>query len=172
MYIDRQDGDISDVGNVKVQASTHLNYTLLQNKQGTFEIEYKDNSSLNLNLRCNLEYSIQSSPPNKERYALGAYIGPSKSDDNFYYAVCALVKCPLSGHCGEPVEGFIASTIFGKVVLNDTFADGSDIIVTALANELQLVYGYYIDIGTNSMSIRDEHDEPLLAASLWTKVDV
>ena len=166
------EGDISDVDNIKAQASTHLNYTLLQNKQGTIGIEYKDNTSLNLSLRCNLEYTIQSSyTPYEVQYALGAYIGASKSDDNFYYAVCTLVKCPLSGHCGEPVEGYKTDTIFGKVVLNGTFAQGSDVYATALGNELQLVDRENMDIGTNNVTIK-ETGQPLLAVSLWSRVDV
>lgn len=161
-----QVGDISDVSNIKVKDSTHLNYTALSSKEGTVEVEYR---TTNFSLECRLEYSIKSSPAEKESYALGAYIGVSRDDPNFHYAVCTLVKCPQSGQCGEQVEGYKTNTVLGNVKLSGTFANGSEVYVTALGDGLQLLEPDTMEVGKDSVTITDA-EEPLLAVSLWTRV--
>ena len=162
-----QFGNRSDEADIKAKTNTYLNFTFLQSQDGVAEVEFHDTNS-NLDLGCKLEYSVKSIPE-KEQYALGAYIGTSVDDSHFQFAVCTVVKCSLSDKCGEPEDGYEAQTVFDRVLLSGTFPDGSDVYATALGSQLSLLNLTQVDLGTNSVTITD-NDQPLLAASLWTRV--
>ena len=162
-----QIGNRSNEANINSKTNTYLNFTLLQDKEGTVEAKYHDLNS-GSDLGCKLEYSIKSMPK-KEQYALGAYIGKSVDDSNFQFAVCTLVKCSLSGTCGKPEDGYEAETVFNRISLSGTFPAGSDVYATALGSQLVLLHPTLIEVGINSMSISG-NSQPLLAINLWTRI--
>lgn len=162
-----QIGNRSNEVNINAKTNTYLNFTFLQGQEGTVETKYHNPNS-GRDLICKLEYGIKSMPK-KEQYALGAYIGKSVDDSNFHFAVCTLVKCSLSGKCGKPEDGYEANTVFDRVSLIGTVPDGSDMYATALGSQLSLLNPTLVDVGTNALSISG-NGQPLLTASLWTRV--
>lgn len=195
-YTAQGDKVLLSVGGIKSKGNTYLNFELIplhcdtttnssaecknanfngakplllgKGDKSMIKVEHH-NDELNLDLTCNLEYSIKSSLLVQEQYALGAYIGSSKSNKEFVFAVCTLVKCPSFDKCGEPVVGYKTDTIFDKVVLSGTFADGSNVYVTAFGNNLKLLEPNKMVIEPNTVTIIG-NNQPLLAASLWTRV--
>ena len=163
-----QVGIRSNEASITTKTNTYLNFTLLQSQEGTVETKYHDSNS-GRDLGCKLEYSIKSMPE-KEQYSLGAYLGMSVDDSNFQFAVCTLVKCSLSGNCGEAEDGYEAKTIFDRIFLSGTFPNSSDVYATALGSQLSLLTPTLLDtVNNNSVSI-SHSSQPLLAASLWTRV--
>lgn len=154
---------------INSKTNIYLNYTLLNGPQGTVDTVYHDKIS-NRSLGCKLDYSILCAT-GKEQYALGAYLGTSVDDSQFQFGVCTLVKCTLSGKCGQPVQGYLATTVFDKVVLSGTFPNGSVVYATAFGSKLSLLHPSSVDLNadTNTVTIVD-YDRPLLATSLWTRV--
>lgn len=164
-----QVGDRSNTEEIKSKINTYLNFTLLTSRGGVVEVDYHNTTDTDLDLHCTLEYSIKSTPTDKEQYALGAYIGISVDDSQFKFAVCTLVKCTTAGKCGEPVDGYQANTTFSQVTLSGTFADGSDVYGTALGSGLELLNPSFMKLEAKSMTISG-YDQPLLSANLWTRV--
>ena len=162
-----QIGNRSSVASIPAKTNTYLNFTLLQKEEGVTKVEYYNDKS-NLYLGCRLEHSVLSMPE-KEQYAVGAYVGTSVDDSEFQFAVCTLVKCSLSGRCGEPEDGYEVKTVFDKLILSGTFPEGSDVYATGLGSQLDLLNPSLVSLGTDSMSITG-NNLPLLAASLWTRV--
>lgn len=163
-----QVGNRSNEASIMAKTNTYLNFTLLQSQESTVETKYHD-SNLGWDLGCKLEYSIRSMLE-KEQYALGAYIGTNVDDSNFQFAVCTLVKCSLSGKCGEPEDGYEAKTLFDRIFLSGNFPDGSDVYATALGSQLGLLNPNLLDIAENNSISISGINQPLLAASLWTRI--
>ena len=161
-------GNVSNVKIITSKINTYLNFTLLDTKEGSVETSYLDTTHTGKDLICRLEYTVKTSPK-EERYALGAYIGTSVDDSQFQFAVCTLVKCTSSGKCGAPADDYQAATVFDKVILSGTFADGSEVYATALGSNLALLSASFLELGTNSATITG-YDQPLIAASLWSRV--
>ena len=160
-----QEGILMDVGSAPAKdESLYSDFQMLNSSEGVAKITH-ENTNPKLSLTCTLHYKMRSAI-SKEHYAVGAFIG--EHPDNFFYAVCSVLKCNDS-QCGRDVSSHLAETVFERIRLHGTFPEGSTLLPTALASGLVLLNKTELITGKNSLSITGM-TQPLLAASLWTRV--
>ena len=162
---------IIDKMRIRTRSSKYLKYERLMSKEGRVSINTSSNNTTEpQSIMCNLDYSMKKDK--NEYYALGAYIGLNKDDKSFGYAVCSLVKCKEEEEqqykCGYMV--YKSGTIFEKLQLTAVISGNVDLYATALGSGFKLLNPRMLKIEGNSLSVN--YDQPLLSASLWTRVDV
>ena len=167
----QQSGTVLNANNIQTKGSEYLAFKPLQNHNGVIKVSMTESEKIKRSLLCTLEYSIASAG-NKELYALGVYIGVRLDDDSFGYAVCSVVRCSTTNldSCGDPVDGYIANTVFENLRLNGTFPATSDVYATAFQSDLRLLNPSDIKIGKNNLTISG-YTQPLLSANLWARVN-
>ena len=153
-------------GRIDMEGSSYLNYISLSGQGGVVQASY--NFSADLTLHCTLDYKMKTAGEN-EIYALGAFIGPRPDEPGFIYAVCALTKCNLPTSCGQPVTDYVASTSFERFHLSGDFPASGILFPVVITTDLNLIEPSHVKLGKNSLSLEDVK-QPLLAASLWSRV--
>ena len=164
-----QDSNVTgtNVDGIDMEDSSYLNYVSLSEQGGGVD-QASFNFSADLSLQCTLEYKMKTTRE-KEIYALGAFIGPRPDDPSFIYAVCALTKCNSLTSCGQPVTNYVASTSFERIRLSGNFPAGSILFPTVMTTDLNLVEPSHVKLGNNFLTVEDV-EQPVLAASLWSRV--
>lgn len=161
-----QVGILKDVAHTTAKnESTLSQFKVLTSNEDVVQISYENPSNPTMSLTCTLDYKMKSAGRG-EHYAVGVFIGENPS--NFFYAVCTLLKCS-SVQCGKSVKDHVALTVFERISLNGTFPPGSSLLSTALASGLVLLNTSEMKLAKNSLSIVGVN-EPILEASLWTRV--
>ena len=160
----------SAVGDIDMRTSTYVNFTVLDNKLTDTETATYTNSKAQLYIECTLEYTRQQYI-DAETYALGAYIGQSRSDPLLFYAVCSLVKCASSelSTCGAPVKGYTAQTVFDGIKLSGSFPDGSVVMPEVQLSGLELANPFDVTLAANGLMMGGVR-KPLLSANLWSRI--
>ena len=163
--------EIIDKTHICTSSSKYLKYERLVSKEGRVSINTSSNNTTEpQSIICDLDYSMKKDKG--EYYALGAYIGLKLDDESFGYAACSLVKCKEDKQqykCGYMV--YKSGTIlFEKLQLTAVISGNVDLYATALGSGFQLLNPRMLKIEGNSLSVN--YDQPLLSASLWTRVDV
>ena len=172
----RQEGSISDVGDIHARSTSYLQYVILDGIEGMKELKVESQSGLGLS--CSLSYKkklqLRSSIElqkqiHEETYAIGGYIGRRK-DTDFFYAVCSFVKCASNtiDSCGHVVPNHLAETVFESFHLSGIFPGDGKPLATALANGLELFSTQELKITNKELEISSA--KPILAASLWMQV--
>ena len=164
-------GDGNNVSDIAMRRNTYLNYTALGSQLSDILRVSYTNPDIPLHLECSLEYSRKEQYVTNETYALGAYIGGSRSAPERISGMCSLVKCASSelDTCGSPVDGYVAQTVFETIKLSGSFPDGSVVFPVLLLNELELVSPADVVLGERDVTM-DGTRKPLLSANLWGRV--
>ena len=162
---------VINVNGIDMKTSRYLNFSLLDATElsGDLVASYTSPDG-SLDLSCNLHYT-SSYRDASETYALGAYIGANPRNPKFYYAVCSLVKCSSSDKttCGQPPQSYLAKSVFERVALSGSFSEKSVVFPVVQLSGLELASLSQVVLEDKGLIVKDV-GEPLLSASLWTRV--
>ena len=168
-----RNGTATDVGNMYMRPSALLNYShhILTDSSGSVELSYTNNQ-LNLGISCKLDYTLDTSSTTNDIYVFAALVvdADDNSHNDLAYAVCSVAKCAET--CGEPPSStdYVTTTFFTQLTISGDFSTNNVVIPTVVGNGLSLLDPSMFVLNRNSLSLKQDTEQLILAANLYARV--
>ena len=168
-----RNGTAVEVGNIFMKTTSFLNYSthILTNNSGSVMVSYI-NRQLSTSINCKLDYEFYASSTSSDVYAFtaGVVMQDNSRHNDLAYAVCSFVKC--ANTCGDPPSStdYMTTTFFKQLTISGDFSTDNVVVPTVVGNGLSLLDPSLFILDHNSISLKQDTEQLILSANLWTRV--